>query len=81
MCDCIKEIQDNIKNDITKNEKYSKLEIKSVECGNTACIIEENKLVARLAILFTVHHQQIGRKKNTTINMVAKYCPFCGKAY
>lgn len=79
MCDCIKKIENKVKNDIKKNKEFKNLEIESVICCGAAWIENDGKLVTGLTIPFEIHHRPVGRKKKTTINMTANYCPWCGK--
>lgn len=81
-CNCISEVKDRIKSELPqKNETYSKLKIKMVVCEG-ACLLssKNNRLVGGISIPFTIVHEPVGRKKETTVHMTAKYCPFCGKA-
>lgn len=83
VCNCIREIKDRVKNEIVQlNTDYKDLEITKVECENEVWIFtDNNKMVSGLSIPFIAEHQPVRRKKKTTINMIATYCPFCGKLY
>lgn len=82
MCSCIKTVKERIKSEVAeKNPDYSNLEIHNVTCDGEAWVFTKSGTVSGLSIPFTAYHKPIGRKKSTQINMVARYCPFCGKEY
>ena len=81
MCDCIKEISNRLKNELPeKNSDYAKLVIIDASCDNTGWVFD-SPAHQILSIPFTIEHEPVGRKKRTTVNMIAKYCPFCGQPY
>ncbi len=82
MCDCIKKAKELLMHELAKsNTEYANLEVNKVDCDGESWIFTENGMVTGLGIPFTLHHQAIRRKTKTTINMMAKFCPFCGKPY
>lgn len=81
MCNCINEIRNRIKTELPeKNPEYSKLNIIDVSCDNLGLLLD-SPAHSVLSIPFTIEHEPVGRKKKTTLNMIAKYCPFCGQPY
>ncbi len=82
MCNCIEEIKDRIQNEIaSKNSEYADLKITKVDCDGEAFIFNGSKMDSGMSIPFTAHHQAVRRKTKTTVNMIAKHCPFCGELY
>lgn len=81
MCDCIKEIKLRMAVKLPKIEEYKGMIIRDIECHGEAFITDTDPIYECLSIPFTVYHEPIGRRKKTDMNMVAKYCPFCGKPY
>lgn len=79
MCDCIKKENEKLKNRIKEIPGYANIEAESVECDNAVLFFEQH--YTGIAIPFTVHHKPVGRKKKTTVNITATYCPWCGKRY
>lgn len=78
MCNCINEIVENIKNkkgELSEVHKYERLKIEDVACDIEGWSAEG----ATLLIPFTILHKPIGRKTRTTLNVSARFCPFCGK--
>lgn len=79
MCDCIKKEKEKLKNRIKEISGYANIEAESVECDNAVLFFEP--CYTGIAIPFTIHHKPVGRKKKTTVNIAATYCPWCGKRY
>ena len=81
MCDCIKRICKDIREGEfqAKNPDLKKLDIIDADCDLSGWVIGEKELIPMMYIPFTINHVPIGRKKTTTVKMIAKYCPFCGE--
>ncbi len=80
MCDCVKRICNNIRTgEFSKaNPSFAKLNIIDASCDLSGWTFGEKAVAPALFIPFAIVHEPIGRKKSTTIKMIAKYCPFCG---
>lgn len=82
-CNCLENVKDRIKNELpSKNPDYANLDITKVYSENEAWLFPKSGgMTTGLSIPFIAEHKPVGRKVKTTINMVAKYCPFCGEKY
>lgn len=79
-CNCLLEIREKLKNELPeKNPNYANMKIISVSIDGECFLYSENKMVTGLSIPATIKHEPIGKKKSTTINLTASYCPFCGE--
>lgn len=79
MCDCIKKEKKKLKNRIKEIPGYANIEAEYVECDNAVLLL--GPVHTGIAIPFTIYHKPVGRKKKTTVNITATYCPWCGKRY
>lgn len=79
-CDCLKKIEADLKEKLPKQDaEHAGMVIKDVSFDNKALILfGEQSGGINLSIPLTVIHEPMGRKKKTTVSMMAKYCPFCG---
>ena len=81
MCNCIKELKNRLMNELPKlNPSYSALKITSVSLENEALIFGKTSQL-QLSIPVTLHHEPVGRKTKTAINIMSKFCSICGEAY
>jgi hypothetical protein len=77
-CNCLKDLTDKIASELpTKNAEFANLKITSVSFDGEA-ILFDSKSPTQLSYAVTIEHEPIGRKKQTKINILGSYCPFCG---
>jgi hypothetical protein len=80
MCNCLSETIQRVKSELPeKNRTFANLNITNASFDNE-CIIFESGVPTQLCYPITIKHDPIGRKKQTTINMLGSFCPFCGEA-
>lgn len=78
MCNCIKEVQEQLKNNLHLSPNHANLNVKSLSLDNVAIMFEGGTQITGSA---TIAHEPVGRKTKTILNICYKYCPFCGKKY
>ena len=79
MCDCIKKEKEKLKNRIKDFPEYANLDVDYISCDNAVLLL--GPCHKGIAIPFTIYHKPVGKKKKTTVNIIATYCPWCGKRY
>lgn len=85
MCNCIKEIKEDIKKKYEAKEEIE--EVTSISIENTALMFNNNapstvELYSPMKIEYDYKNAKGQTKhKKEKANMSYKYCPFCGKAY
>jgi len=85
MCKCLKEIEEKVKNELSiNNSEYKGIEIKrSYFTGKYLdCETSKNGLGIPLQIEWNLTYKsgkEVCKKKE--LDMIAKYCPFCGVKY
>lgn len=84
MCNCIKEIQDSLRELPTKFEEWHDREITNVSIEN-ACFMLSNPAI-RLYSPVKVEYDYLNKKgekkhKKEKVNFNYQFCPFCGEKY
>ena len=86
MCNCIIEIEERIKKELSsKNEEYKYKSITSVDIQNTA-IMFDSKQSLQLCSPVVIEYDILNKKdvlihKKDKTNFTYHYCPFCGEKY
>ena len=78
-CDCISEIKERMLDMLPTKAEYANMKITSIDFDGECFLYGENRMVSALSIPVTIHHEPIGRKKQTKTNLTISYCPFCGE--
>lgn len=74
-CDCITEVSKNLAKNMTTQIGAAA----QAECQNQALCIVGNSLESHVAIHFKITSSAKGYVKGKTMNVIASFCPFCGK--
>lgn len=79
MCDCISKLEEKVKAELPlKNSEYANLKITSVSMDDV-CLLFDSHAPTQLGYTMTIKHEPVGRKKETKLNILGNYCPFCGE--
>lgn len=81
MCKCIEETEpqfrEKIEGDLSSIKPRKDAVLESFSPENYGLLLRTGK--HRLSIAFTAHWKLAnGKTKDTTVNMIASHCPFCG---
>lgn len=86
MCNCIKEIQEKIKNELSsKNADFRDKKITDVSIQNVAIVFDSRQSL-QLSSPVKIEYVKTNKKGDTvhkkeSINISYTYCPFCGRPY
>lgn len=75
MCDCVKELEEKIKDHVTKNKIYKK-PVKQVRMKDEIYSLTEG-LSTKTVSNFEIELE--GQKKKQMMPVAHSYCPFCGE--
>lgn len=74
-CECITKVSKNLAESLTSEIGAAA----QATCQNQALCIIGNSLESHIAIHFKITSSAKGYVKGKTMNVIASFCPFCGK--
>ncbi len=78
MCNCLTETIQRVKSELPeKNREFANLHITDASFDGEAIMFDGSP--NQLGYAVTINHEPIGRKKQTKINLLGSFCPFCGE--